>query len=70
MSSRDVEVGQATPCAEICSVSSEILVKGVNIPGKMDDIEGGGFARNQAYRSLKSFTKFYTGKDKNKVSLV
>ena len=36
----------------------------------MDDKEGGGFVRNQAYRSLMSFAKFYAGKEKNQVSIV
>ena len=34
----------------------------------MEDKEEGGFARSQAYRSLRSITKFYTGKEKNRVS--
>jgi len=32
----------------------------------MEDKEEGGFARSQAYRSLRSITKFYTGKEKNR----
>ena len=47
-----------------------MLVSGVIITWKMDDKEGGGFARNQAYRSLRSLTKFYTGREKNQVSKV